>query len=233
MWYAFIILVACSSLNVFLVPHTHIDAGWIDTPDHYYSIYASPILNNIIRLLDEFPRCKFVWSEAVFLHRFLSEFPASIPKLKQFIAEGRLEIVGGGWVMNDEALVDFEGVTRQIIAGHRFFKEALGVENITVAWQLDSFGHSSLTPALFEKMGFKYLVMSRIHGEYKVQYIQEALKKSRNMEFLWRTYGLGDSQGVFTHLLHKDYSLPEFLNPKSYRRCFEQDFIQFHEIENW
>ena len=127
MWFAILLLVECFSLNVFVVPHTHIDAGWIDLPDYYYRIYATPILTNIISLLEEFPNCKFVWSEAIFLQRFLSEFPENIPRLKKFISEGRLEIVGGGWVMNDEALVDFEGVTRQMLAGHRLFKDVLGV----------------------------------------------------------------------------------------------------------
>ena len=70
--------------------------------------------------------------------------------------------------MNDEALVDFEGVVRQMLAGHRFFRDTLGVEYIKVAWQIDPFGHSSLTPALFEKMGFEYMVMARIHGGYRV-----------------------------------------------------------------
>ena len=73
--------------------------------------------------------------------------------------------------MNDEALVDFESLTRQMVAGHRFFKNVLGVTNITTAWQLDPFGYSSLTPALFEKMGFKYLVISRVHRDYKVKCI--------------------------------------------------------------
>ena len=73
--------------------------------------------------------------------------------------------------MADEALVCFEEVTRQTLAGHRFFKNVLGVEKISVAWQLDPFGHSSLTPAIFEKMGFEHMVMSRIHEDFKVVYI--------------------------------------------------------------
>ena len=167
----FLVFIECCSLNIFMVPHSHIDTGWLKTVDNYYNDSALNILQNMLQLFEEFPDFKFVWSEAVFLQRFLSDFPENIPRLKQLIAEGRLEIVGGGWVMNDEALVDFESLTRQMVAGHRFFKNVLGVTNITTAWQLDPFGYSSLTPALFEKMGFKYLVISRVHRDYKVKCI--------------------------------------------------------------
>ena len=233
MWYALIALIGCASLNIHIVPHTHIDAGWVVTPDRYYIEYASPILTNLMTLLCEFPDFKFVWSEAIFLKRFLSEYPKYIPWIKRFIESGRFEIVGGGWIMNDEALVDFEGVTRQMTAGHRFFKDVLGVENITVAWQLDPFGHSSLTPALFEKMGFEYLVMSRIHGDYKVTFRQDLLKNSKNMEFVWRSYGLGARQGLFTHVLYSHYDFPEFLKAQSTGKCFTEMPIKDHELDEW
>ena len=173
------------------------------------------ILKNIIILLEEKPSLKFVWSEAIYMQRFLVQYPENIPKLKVFIAEGRLEIVGGGWIMNDEALVDFEGLTRQMLAGHRFFNEVLGVSRIPVAWQIDPFGHSSLTPAIFEQMGFDYMVMNRIDEDFRVISNQEELRSTKDMEFLWRAHGLGASRGVFTHVLYKHYDLPDFLIPKA------------------
>ena len=121
--------------------------------------------------------------------------------------------------MNDEALTDFEGVTRQMVAGHRFFNATLGVDTIKVAWQLDPFGHSSLTPALFERMGFEYLVMSRISADTRVLSIQELLIKSQNLEFVWKSYGLGASHGLLTHLLYNHYNLPLFLDYRSLKRC--------------
>ena len=215
------------------MPHSHIDAGWLKTVDRYYTEHASSILSNMILLLQESPDLKFVWSEAIFLQRYLSEYPENIPRLKQFISEGRLEIVGGGWVMNDEALVDFEGVTRQMLAGHRFFKDTLGVENIDIAWQLDPFGHSSLTPALFERMGFEYMVMARIHGDFRVIFRKDILKNSKNMEFLWKSYGLGASRGIFTHLLYNHYSLPDFLDARHSKRCFKRMPLDMLDVVQW
>lgn len=163
-----LLIVTCAALNIFFVPHSHIDVGWVRTVDDYYTMHAFPIISNILILLSEDPSRRFVWSEAIFLQRFLEENPEKIPVFKEYLKEGRLEIVGGGWVMNDEALVDFEGLIRQMTAGHNFFHKVLDVEHIKVAWQLDPFGHSSLTPAVFEKMGFEQMVMARISGNYRV-----------------------------------------------------------------
>ena len=97
MWCTIFLVTCCLSINIFIVPHPHIDVGWLKPIDSYYTSHARNILNNIITLLTEFPESKFLWSEAVFLQRYLSEFPENIPRLKQFLVEGRLEIVGGGW----------------------------------------------------------------------------------------------------------------------------------------
>ena len=163
-----LLILTCSALNIFLVPHSHISTGLTLTIDESYKASALKILKNMLLLLEERPSLKFIWSEAAYMQRFLSESPEHIPALKQYILEGRLEIVGGGWLVHDEALVDFESLTRLMLAGHKFYKEALGVNRIKVAWQINSFGHSSLTAAILEKMGFEYLVLSRIDEDFRV-----------------------------------------------------------------
>ena len=102
------------------------------------------------------------------MQRFLREHPEKIAVVKQYIAEGRIGIAGGGWVMSDDVLVDFESYTRQMEAGHTFYREVLGVTDINVGWQLDPFGHSSVTQAVFEKLGFEYLVLNRIDEDFRV-----------------------------------------------------------------
>ena len=168
MW--LLLALGCAAVNVFVVPHSHIDTGWLITVDEYYTQYASDIIPNMLTLLSEDPLRKFVWSEAVYLQRYLEENPDKIPILKQYIAEGRIGIVGGGWVMNDEALVDFESYTRQMEAGHNFYREVLGVTDINIGWQIDPFGHTSVSQAIFEELGFDYAVLARIDNDFRVRY---------------------------------------------------------------
>jgi alpha-mannosidase len=160
------------SLEVFLIPHSHNDVGWLLTMDQYYDQRTHFILNNVFDLLTEDPLIKFSWAESAYLSRWLTEYPEKKEGLKQFISEGRLEIIGGGWTQNDEASPDFELVIRQQEIGYNFLKKELNVTKIRTGWQIDPFGHSSLTPALWEKMGFETMVFQRIPEPlYKVKTI--------------------------------------------------------------
>jgi alpha-mannosidase len=169
MWNLILVLVALTNATtVYFVPHSHIDVGWIDVTSYYYTEHGSKIMNTMLTLLEEKQDRKFCWSEAFFFASWLKDHPDYTARLRKLVENGQLEIAGGGWVMNDEALTDFEGVARQVEAGHSFLRENLGVGPIKVAWQLDPFGHSSVTPAIFEKLGFEYMVMSRVDGAYRV-----------------------------------------------------------------
>jgi hypothetical protein len=55
--------------------------------------------------------------------------------------------------------------------GFQYLKKELNVTKIKVGWQLDPFGHSSLTAGLFSKMGFEYLVFSRVEPDIRVLHI--------------------------------------------------------------
>ena len=156
-------------VKLFVVPHSHIDAGWIDELSYYETEHFEPIFKTVLSVLESDETYKFCWSEAIWLSHWLKIHSEDKARIKKLIEKGQLEIAGGGWIMHDEALTDFESVSRQIETGHSYLFEELGVKNIEVAWQLDPFGHSSLTPGLFEKFGFKYLVMGRIDEKYRVR----------------------------------------------------------------
>ena len=59
-------------INLFLVPHTHLDPGWIETFEDYYTKKVKAILINIIGEL-QFNNKKFTWCETSFLHRFWTD----------------------------------------------------------------------------------------------------------------------------------------------------------------
>ena len=64
---------------------------------------------------------------------------------------GRLEITTGGWVMTDEANVDFFSMIDQLVEGHEFMRSQLGVKP-TSSWSVDSFGHGGIFPHLLSKV---------------------------------------------------------------------------------
>ncbi|OMJ81121.1 hypothetical protein SteCoe_18483 [Stentor coeruleus] len=169
------------------------------------------------------PDAKFVWAEVYFLARYLQEYPERKPQVISSIQKKQFEIVGGGWVQHDEATVDFEMALRQTEAGFEYISRELGVEKVKIGWQMDPFGHSSITPALFEKMGLEVLVFSRIEDSFRVFYIKIQLQNSSNLEFIWKTQGLGSKTGIFTHVLNDHYYSPGFLTQLPWeKQCYGQ-----------
>ena len=103
---AILLIPALEAKNkVFVVPHSHNDVGWLVTIDECYIRYCKHILNNVFDLLNSRPTLKFCWSEMVFLSMWLEEYPEKKTILADLIQQNRFEIIGGGWVQNDEALL--------------------------------------------------------------------------------------------------------------------------------
>ena len=162
---------ALAKIKIFLVFHSHNDAGWLETAETYYLMSTRQILNTVLDVFNKDPEFKFSWAETFFLSRYLQEFPQKINQVKELIKAGRLEIVGGGWVQNDEAVADLDLVVRQMSLGFDYLRTELGVTQIKTGWQLDPFGHSSLTAELWEKMGFESLVFARVEKNIRVMTI--------------------------------------------------------------
>jgi len=77
----------------------------------------------MVEKLEKYPEFKFIWSEISFLSLWWSEQPLEVKnKVKSFIQRGQLEIVTGGWVMNDEANSYFYAILEQLILGHEWLK---------------------------------------------------------------------------------------------------------------
>ena len=112
-----ILALVLAKLKVFIVFHSHNDAGWRLKAEDYYLDHTQHILNNVLDFLQLDPEFKFSWSESFYLSRYLDDYPERKIQIQQFIREGKLEIVGGGWVQNDEALPDLDFVLRQMSLG--------------------------------------------------------------------------------------------------------------------
>ncbi|ERN18363.1 hypothetical protein AMTR_s00055p00211270 [Amborella trichopoda] len=100
-------------LKVFVVPHSHNDPGWKLTVEEYYLQKSRHILDAIVQTLSKDSRRKFIWEEMSYLERWWRD--ASASKRDDFIKivkNGQLEIVGGGWVMNDEAFLCLSSIGR-------------------------------------------------------------------------------------------------------------------------
>ncbi|CAG9321689.1 MAN2A2_4 [Blepharisma stoltei] len=212
----YLIQVLAEGLELYLIPHSHCDSGWLETFDKYYELKVKNILRNVVTLLEEDENRRFSWSEISFLKVWMENEDKKITnKFNELVAKGRIEIVGGEYVQNDEANTDFDMIIRQIELGHQFLHKEFGIERVKTGWQIDIFGHSALTPGIYSRFGYEFLVITRINEVFRSQ-----LRETRGMEFIWKGVDFGSSESIFTHVLYDFYYAPLLLRTEFIGPCF-------------
>ena len=205
-----------NELIIHVVCHTHDDPGWLWTLDDYYmgtdhcKFSVKRILDNMVVSLSNKSDRKFSYVEMCFFKRWYDKQTEKIKQqVKNFIKEGRLEIINGGWVMHDEACSYYKHSIDNMRIGLKFLKEEF---NITprIGWFIDPFGHSSATSHILKQMNFDKIVLTRI------DYLERKDKiNNHNLEFIYDPFGLG--QEIFTHISYHHY------NPRKVLRNYPGD----------
>ncbi|OAY29893.1 alpha-mannosidase 2 [Manihot esculenta] len=211
-------------LKVFVVPHSHNDPGWKLTVDEYYARQSRHILDTIVATLSKDVRRKFIWEEMSYLERWWRD--ATDEKRESFaslVKNGQLEIVGGGWVMNDEANSHYFAIIEQIAEGNMWLNDNIGVVPKN-SWAIDPFGYSATMAYLLRRMGFENMLIQRTHYEVKKEL---ALKK--NLEYTWRqSWDAEETTDIFVHMMpFYSYDIPHTCGPEP-AICCQFDFARVH-----
>ncbi|XP_033225890.1 lysosomal alpha-mannosidase-like [Belonocnema kinseyi] len=209
-----------NKLNIHIVAHSHNDVGWLKTVDEYYygnqnniqKAGVQYILDSVIQSLQENPERRFIYVESAYLFKWWDKQNEKIKTIvRSLINEGRLEIIGGGWSMNDEAVTHYQSVIDQLSWGFRRLNDTFGeCARPKIGWQIDSFGHSREQAAIFAQMGFDGQLFARIDIHDKAQRFA-----TKTAEFIWRgSPSLGENANLFTSVLYYHYNAP-------YGFCFD------------
>ena len=207
-------------LTVVVVPHSHQDPGWLKTVDEYYIDQTKHILTNMVNKLTEYPNMTFVMAETVFFNMWWNELEDAVKvHVRRLVRRGQLEVVLGGWVMPDEASTHYTSVVDQLVEGHQWLWENLGVKPQN-SWSIDPFGYSGTMPYLWKKAGMDNMVIQRVH-----QSIKGSLIARKSLEFTWRQ--AWDSKGttdIQCHVMpYMLYSIKFTCGPNKYV-CLLFDF---------
>ena len=117
--------------------------------------------------LEEGEKFIFTRGEAV-IYQWIEQFePQLFARIQHFVREGRWVIVNGWWLQPDCNLPDGEAFLRQALYGKQYFREKYGVD-VTVGYNVDSFGHAATLPMLLQHTGFESYVFSRPGPHEKV-----------------------------------------------------------------
>ena len=193
------------NLTIHAVPHSHNDAGWLKSFDEYYNDTTKHILTNVMNLLEKEENKKFNWSDIAFFYKWWDEQGPEMKNLvRKLVKEDRLVFMGGGWVMNDEALPSYKEMLLQMRLGLDFLQDNFGVRP-NIGWQIDPFGSSAVSISVLYKLGYDGFVGNRMSQNFK-----DKLAKEDGFNFYWQGHQVSNNQSeavLFTHILQKHYGL--------------------------
>jgi Glycosyl hydrolases family 38 N-terminal domain len=139
--------------TLWLVPHTHWEGAVFKTREEYLEI-GLPHVVRALTLLKAHPEYRFALDQVCYVKPFLERYPEEEAAFRKFVAEGRLQLVGGIDTMHDNNMPGAESIVRQMLYGKGYYREKLGVD-VKVGWALDTFGHNAQMPQLLKLGGYE------------------------------------------------------------------------------
>ncbi|MEW6493120.1 MAG: alpha-mannosidase [Cyanobacteriota bacterium] len=147
--------------KIFMLGHAHLDMAWLWTVSETWEV-AQRTFESVLKLQQEFPELTYCHSTPALYAWIEQHRPDLFAAIKQQIAGGRWEVVGGMWVEPDLTLIDGESIVRQVLYAQRYVQEKFG-QLTTVAWVPDSFGFCWQLPQLLKQGGIEYFVTQKLH----------------------------------------------------------------------
>ena len=150
--------------TMYMISHFHYDPVWWNTQGAYTSVWtedppgrckqnnAFALVAAHLEMARREPEYKFVLAEVDYLKPYFDAHPEDRADLLRFIAERRVEVMGGTYNEPNTNLTGAETSIRNFVHGIGFQREVLGAEPAT-AWQLDVFGHDPQFPGMAADAG--------------------------------------------------------------------------------
>jgi hypothetical protein len=196
--------------ELYLMPHTHADVGWLQTVDSLSRMNVSRILDGVVGNLmnDTQKRRRFVWDEMGFLQLWWDNqaTPAQQAGFKQLVAEKRIEFTDNGWSQHDMGCTTYDSMLNNWMEGHLWIKDKFGPEaRPKIGWSLDPFGMSTTQAVLQSLIGMEAWMFTRLSSN-----VVDSMKKSKGLEFIWRASSSlsAEETEIFCHVFESYYCMP-------------------------
>ncbi|USN98904.1 MAG: alpha-mannosidase [Phycisphaeraceae bacterium] len=174
-----------------VVGHAHIDTAWLwPLAETRRKVVRS--WTNALEVLDRCPGASFICSQAQQYAWLEQDAPGVFDRVRNAVAAGRWEPMGGLWVEPDANVPSAESFVRQALHADRYwrrrFGEELGVQRIL--YLPDSFGFPASIPDLMLACGLDTFITNKIAWCQCHHY--------PHTNFRWRGMGGGEVLAHFT-----------------------------------
>ena len=157
-------VVAEPGWTMHMISHFHYDPVWWNTQAAYTSEWTEDppgrarqtngfeLVAAHLEMARRDPDYKFVLAEVDYLKPYWDTHPQDRADLRRFVADGRVEIMGGTYNEPNTNLTSPETAIRNFVHGIGFQRHVMGADPAT-AWQLDVFGHDPQFPGMAADAG--------------------------------------------------------------------------------
>ncbi len=159
---------AAKQYTLLCVSHAHIDMNWMWSWPETVAV-THDTFQTMLQLMDEFP--DFVYSQSqASTYRLIEKYnPEMFQQIKHRIAEGRWEVTASQWVEGDKNMAGGESLSRHLLYTREYMEQRFGLkpEDVTVAFEPDTFGHPATLPTLLARGGVRHYYHCRgSHGPH-------------------------------------------------------------------
>jgi alpha-mannosidase len=209
-------LVAEPGWTMYLVSHFHYDPVWWNTQAAYTSVWTEDppgrarqtngleLVNAHLEMARREPEYKFVLAEVDYLKPYWDTNPEDREDLRRFIADGRVEVMGGTYNEPNTNLTSPETAIRNFVHGMGFQRNVMNADPAT-AWQLDVFGHDPQFPGMAADAGLTSSSWAR--GPFHQWGPMAADGDPERMQFASEFEWMAPSgRGLLTHYMPAHYS---------------------------
>jgi alpha-mannosidase len=142
-----------------MIGNAHIDPVWLwQWPEGYQEVRAT--FQSAVERMDEYPEFVFTCDSVVYLQWVEESDPELFARIRERIAEGRFQVIGGWWVEPDCNIPSGESYVRQALYGQRYLHDRFGITSSTGS-NVDPFGHNAMLPQILHKSGLDSYVFQR------------------------------------------------------------------------
>ncbi|MDQ3990270.1 MAG: alpha-mannosidase, partial [Actinomycetota bacterium] len=142
------------------VGHAHIDTAWL-WPMREAARKCARSFANAVTLMEEYPDFELVCSAARHLAWIEERYPLLFDRIRDRVAAGQFQPVGGMWVEADCNVPSGESLVRQIVHGQRWYLSRFGHE-CREAWLPDGFGFPASLPQILVEAGMGWFVTQKL-----------------------------------------------------------------------